>query len=71
MDTVLLSLLARIDAQYAALVVWALSATALNVKLIFALSEAHARFNTFVCELALFNRRFEPVRPEAEGRTKD
>ena len=54
MDTMLLPLIARIDAQYAALVLWALSATALNVKLIFALSEAHTRFNTFVHELALF-----------------
>ena len=59
MDAMLLPLLAHIDAQYAALVVWALTATALNVKLIFALSEAHQRFNTFVHELALFNRRFD------------
>ena len=71
MDAVFLPLLARIDAQYAALVVWALTATALNVKLIFALSEAHQRFNTFVHELALFNRRFEPAAPEDDSRRAD
>lgn len=59
MDAMLLPLLAKIDAQYALLVVWALSATTLNVKLVFALSEAHRRFESFVGELASFNARNE------------
>ena len=59
MDAMLLPLLAQIDVQYLVLVIWALSATALNVKLVLALSDAHDRFNTFVRELARFNRRLE------------
>lgn len=55
----LASMLARLDARDAALVVWALSATALNLVLIRALAEANRRFNAFVAELARFNARFE------------
>ena len=69
MDAILMLLLGHIDAQYAALIAWALSSTALNVKLVFALSEAHERFNTFVHELALFNRRFDA--PVEQRRSKD
>ncbi len=60
MDAFLLPLIAHVDAQYAAIVLWALTSTAFNIRLIKALSDAHERFNAFVHELALFNRRFDP-----------
>ena len=63
MEAVLMLLLAHVEPQYAALIAWALTSTALNIKLVMALSEAHERFNTFVHELALFNRRFESPQP--------
>jgi hypothetical protein len=55
--------LSGLDARDAALVVWGLSATMLNLTLIRALAEANRRFNTFVAELARFNARFEPGHP--------
>ena len=61
MEALILPLLAHLDGQYVGIVIWALSATALNLKLLAALCEAHARFNAFVSELAAFNRRFEPA----------
>jgi len=72
MDAMLLPLLAKIDAQYAALLVWALTSTALNVKLVLALGAAQDRFSAFVRELARFNRRFEerhlpPAPDDASG----
>jgi hypothetical protein len=57
MDAALLPLITNIDAQYAALVLWALTSTAFNLKLLTALNHAHERFNTFVHELSLFNRK--------------
>ena len=69
MEAILLPLLAHIDPQYAAMAVWALTSTALNIKLVRALSEAHERFNTFVHELSLFNRRFESPQPKRETDT--
>ncbi len=66
MDAVLMLLLGHIDPQYAALFAWALTSSAFNIKLIMALSEAHERFNTFVHELALFNRRLDPNATKAD-----
>ncbi len=63
MDAALLPLIANIDAQHAALALWALSSTAFNIKLLTALNEAHSRFNAFVHELSLFNRRLDPTLP--------
>ena len=61
MDAALLPLIANIDAQHAALALWALTSTALNIKFLKALSEANSRFDTFVHELSLFNRRLDPT----------
>ncbi len=55
----LAQMMARLDARDAALVVWGLSASALNLVMIRSLSEANRRFNAFVTELARFNARFE------------
>lgn len=70
MEAVLMLLLAHVDPQYAALIAWALTSTALNIKLVMGLSEAHERFNTFVRELALFNRRFDSLSPPQQTEPK-
>jgi hypothetical protein len=59
-------LLARLDPKDAALMVWGLSVSVLNLALIRALREANQRFNAFVAELARFNARFEPRRTDKE-----
>jgi hypothetical protein len=53
------SMMSRLDARDAALMVWGLSATFLNLAMIRALSEADRRFNSFLSELARFNARFD------------
>jgi hypothetical protein len=50
---------ARLDARDAALMIWGLSATAINLALIRAMAEANRRFEAFVEELARFNARFD------------
>jgi hypothetical protein len=52
------AMMSRLDARDAALMVWGLSATFLNLAMVRALSEADRRFNSFVAELARFNARF-------------
>ncbi len=62
MDAYLLPLLAKIDPQFAAILLWALTSSALNLKLLASLTASHERFDAFLRELALFNRRLEPPR---------
>jgi hypothetical protein len=56
--------IARLDARDAALMVWGLTASAINLALIRAMAEANRRFEAFVEELARFNARFDATAPE-------
>jgi hypothetical protein len=67
----LASLLDRMQAKDAALAIWGLTATFLNLALIKALAEANRRFNAFVAELARFNARFEAPPPRTGRSDKE
>jgi hypothetical protein len=60
----LAGMMGRLDARDAALVVWGLTASFLNLVMIRSLSEANRRFNSFVDELNRFNARFEDKNKE-------
>lgn len=55
------SVIARGDLAHLALALWAATSVAIIASLLRELSAANRRFDDFVRELALFNRRHDPV----------